>query len=172
MSHIHGFPPVATPAARVLVLGTMPGKASLRAQRYYAHPRNSFWKIVGEILGFDPGCDYGHKLSSLVAADLALWDVLQSCARASSLDSDIDRESVVTNDFAAFFAGHPGIRRVCFNGAAAERLYLRHVRPSVACPAEIEHIRLPSTSPANAGICYAEKLRAWRVIAPGAPIRT
>lgn len=159
MSRIHGFPPIARDDARVLILGTMPSRASLLARQYYAHPMNHFWRIMGELLGFDPEAPYAARAAALVAAQMALWDVLASCRRASSLDADIVAASAVPNVFSGFYARHRRIRRVCFNGATAERLYLRHVRE---VPAKVEHLRLPSTSPANAGISYAAKKRAWR----------
>jgi TDG/mug DNA glycosylase family protein len=163
MPHIHGFPPIADPSPRVLILGTMPGKASLRANRYYAHPRNSFWPIMGEVLGFDPTIPYEERAEILRWRGIALWDVLQLCTRESSLDSDIDESSVVANDFAGFYAGHPDIRRVCFNGAKAADLYRRHVLPTLdARWAGLDALRLPSTSPANAGVPYVEKVRVWK----------
>jgi len=165
MSCVHSFPSIESAGARVLILGTMPGKESLRQQQYYAHPRNAFWQIVGEVLGFDAGSSYEARASSLSAAGVALWDVLKSCTRKSSLDSDIDNDTIVPNDFATFFASHPHIRRICFNGAKAEQLYHRHVLRLIGDQPEMEYVRLPSTSPANAGIPFAEKLRAWRVIA-------
>lgn len=167
MMHVCSFPPIATADARILILGTMPGKESLRQQQYYAHPKNAFWRIIGEILGFDAGKPYEHRTASLSASGIALWDVLQSCTRESSLDSDIDRGTVVPNDFAAFFASHPHIRRICFNGATAEDLFRRYVRPLLAQHAHMEYVRLPSTSPAHAAISYAEKLRAWQAIIRG-----
>lgn len=163
--HVHGFSPIESAGATVLVLGTMPGKISLREQRYYAHPHNAFWRITGEILGFDPALPYEARAAALVAAGIALWDVLQACTRASSLDSDIVPDSVVPNDFGRFFAGHPRIRRVCFNGAAAANLYMKHVLPGLAPRPALDHVRLPSTSPANASVPFSEKLRAWRIIA-------
>ena len=161
---IHSFPPIQTPAARVLILGTMPGVASLRAQQYYAHPQNAFWKIIGTILGCDPASPYAARTSALSAAGIALWDVLKSCVREGSLDSDIDSGTIIPNDFPAFFTAHPHIGRIFFNGAHAEALFLRHVRPLLAGRPEIPHIRLPSTSPANASIPFAEKVRAWRAV--------
>lgn len=166
--HVHSFPPIASPEARVLVLGTMPGIVSLQAGQYYAHPRNSFWRIAGEVLGFDAGQAYEARAAALVAAGIALWDVLHSCTRTSSLDSDIQRDTIVPNDFASFFASHRRIRKVCFNGATAENLYLKRVRPGLANAPPCEYVRLPSTSPANAGMAFAEKARLWASIASNA----
>ena len=90
-----------------------------------------------------------------------MWDVLQTCVREGSLDSDIDESSAVPNDFAGLFAGHPQIRRVCFNGAKAEALFKRHVQAHLLDP-DIEFLRLPSTSPANASVPVGEKMRAWK----------
>lgn len=164
--HVHGFLPITNPDARVLILGTMPSKVSLREQQYYAHPQNKLWRIAGGILGFDADAAYEARVSALAAAGIALWDVLKTCTRASSLDSDIEPDSIVPNDFQTFFAAHPRIRKVCFNGAKAEELYMRHVRPGLALPMDpMEYVRLPSTSPANAGTPLAEKVRAWQVIA-------
>lgn len=166
--HVHSFPPIESADARVLVLGTMPGKVSLRQQQYYAHPRNAFWRITGEILGFDALSAYELRTASLLASGIALWDVLHSCTRASSLDSDIEPDTIVPNDFATFFASHRRIRRVCFNGATAANLYMRHVLPYLARPPDCEYVRLPSTSPANARVPLAEKARVWRMIASDA----
>lgn len=161
---IHSFPPIARADSNVLILGSMPGKASLRAQQYYAHPQNTFWKITAEVLGFDAASAYPVRASSLVAHRIALWDVLQSCTRESSLDSDIDTSTIVINDFASFFAAHPQIRRICFNGAKAAALFSRNVKPILENASTIEYLQLPSTSPANASIPWAEKLRAWAAI--------
>lgn len=164
MSWIDGFPPIASGTARVLILGTMPGKASLRAGRYYAHPQNTFWRIMGGLLGFDPASPYDARVAAVESAGIAIWDVLKSCVRASSLDSAIEASSVVPNDFAAFLAAHPQIQRICFNGAKAEALYVRHARPRLAANPDVQHLRLPSTSPANASLPLAEKMRAWQAI--------
>jgi double-stranded uracil-DNA glycosylase len=164
MLHVYSFPPIASATARVLILGTMPGKASLHARQYYAHPQNAFWRIVGEILGFDPAIAYDARVALVQSADIAVWDVLKSCIRPSSLDSAIDAASAVPNDFATFFAEHPQIKRICFNGATAEALYMKHVRPRLAARPELQHMRLPSTSPANASVRLPEKIRAWQAI--------
>lgn len=161
MNHCASFPPVAESNARVLILGSMPGTKSLQAQQYYAHPNNSFWKIMGLLCGFDAGAPYEHRLAALTQSGIALWDVLQSCARTGSLDSAIEADSVVVNDFSAFFEQHPHIEMVCFNGAAAERYYTRHALPTLA-PSPLRYVRLPSTSPAHAALAFANKLAVWR----------
>jgi len=163
MRHIQSFPPIEQADARILILGSMPGEASLSAGQYYAHPRNLFWRIMGELLGFDPAAPYSQKAQALKSARIALWDVLRSCRRKGSLDSGIDDESLVPNDFAAFFRQHPRITRVFFNGAKAEACYHKHVCHTIGTEA-IECLRLPSTSPANASIPYESKLEAWQEI--------
>lgn len=162
--HCRSFPPIASPGSWVLILGTMPGKVSLREQQYYAHPQNLFWRITAEILGFDATSAYPLRVSSLKDHGVALWDVLQSCTRESSLDADIVAHTIVPNDFGHFFTACPDIRRVCFNGAKAAALYARHVKPFLQDAPTVEYVQLPSTSPANAAIPRADKLRAWSVI--------
>jgi len=166
MAHIHGFPPIASRSARVLILGTMPSKVSLRERQYYAHPQNGFWRILGSTLGFDPKNPYEVRVASVRSAGIAVWDVLRSCIRPSSLDSAIEASSVVPNDFAMFFAAHPRVRRICFNGAKAEALFARYVSPGLPADPAMQFVRLPSTSPANAGLPFPEKLRAWQAVVP------
>ena len=161
MIRIRSFPPVADGHATVLILGSMPGKESLRQNQYYAHPSNAFWKIMGEIVGAHPSLPYQERLDVLRHSGIALWDVLASCVRESSLDSHIKNEAA--NDFASFFAGHPHITRVFFNGEKAEQSFRRFVLAKQELPALTFH-RLPSTSPAHAGMRYAEKLQAWRAV--------
>lgn len=147
----------------LLILGSMPGQASLQADQYYAHPRNAFWRIMGDLIGAGPALPYALRLEKLKAAGIALWDVIAVCERDGSLDSDILRASVCANDFQAFLAAHSGISRVFFNGAAAEASFRRHVLPGLA-GRELQLLRLPSTSPAHAARSYVEKLAAWQVI--------
>ena len=163
----HCFAPVADPSARILVLGSLPGKASLAAQAYYANKHNVFWRIMGDLIGAGPDVPYARRLEKLQASGIALWDVIAAGERPGSLDADIVRDSVCVNDFSAFFAVHRGIRRVFFNGAAAEATFRRHVLPGLG-DANLQLARLPSTSPAHAASRYADKLAAWSVIvAPG-----
>ncbi len=158
MSDCRSFPPVCAPDARMLILGSMPGVASLNAGQYYAHPQNAFWRIQCALWGqpFAPDMPYADKLAMLCAHRIALWDVAASCLREGSLDSDM--RNIVCNDFAALFAAAPGIARVLCNGGAAHALYLRHVRPSFS---HIPTVRLPSTSPAHT-MAFERKLAAWR----------
>ena len=159
MPRITSFAPVADANARMLILGSMPGKESLRQQQYYAHPHNTFWKIMGDIVGAHPALPYVERLQCLKDGSIALWDVLHSCEREGSLDSDIEQEA--PNDFAAFFAQHPHIAHVYFNGAKAEQSFKKFVLGKQQLP-PLEFMRLPSTSPAHAGMRYEEKLKMWR----------
>lgn len=166
MTRIRSFAPVAEGNAARLILGSIPGVASLRAHQYYAHPRNQFWPIIGELFGMDSGMPYAGKVGVLSSSGIALWDVLKSCNRAGSLDAYIKQDSIVPNDFSTFFARHPQVREVYFNGATAEQLFRRHVLPGL--PAGLRtYERLPSTSPAHAAMPYADKLASWRVITIG-----
>ena len=166
MTRVHSFSPVADGAATALILGSMPGVASLRARQYYAHPRNLFWPILGDLLGMPPGLPYAARVGVLTSSGIALWDVLKSCTRAGSMDAAIEKDTIVPNDFPTFFARHPQVRRVYFNGSTAERYFLRHVLPGLTAGPRV-YARLPSTSPAHAAMSYADKLAAWRVITDG-----
>lgn len=161
---VNGFPPIAGRDAEILILGSMPGAVSLRAGEYYANRQNAFWRIMTELLRLEDGLAYRRRTGALKTAGIALWDVLASCERAGSGDAAIDARTLVVNDFAAFFRRHPRVRRVYFNGAAAEALYRRHVLPVLA-PQTVAYRRLPSTSPAHAALPYARKLAAWRAVA-------
>lgn len=152
-----GFPPIADRNARVLILGSLPGQASLAARRYYAHPRNAFWPILASIAGFAPDAPYAARVEALLRAGIAVWDVCEAASRPGSLDSAIAAASVKPNDFAAFFAAHRKIARVAFNGAAAARLYRRHALPE----AGLDFVQLPSTSPAHAAMNLSAKRAVW-----------
>jgi len=156
------FAPIADGRSRVLILGSMPGRESLKAGQYYAHRRNAFWPILGGLLGFDPHGPYESRGKALRSAGIALWDVLHSCKRDGSLDSSIEAASETANDFRAFFGAHPKIQRVFFNGAKAELAYLQHVRPAIDIA--LRYQRLPSTSPAHAAVPFKKKLDAWRIV--------
>lgn len=154
---LRGFPPLVGADPRVVILGNMPGVASLHAHQYYAHPRNAFWRITGELFGFDSSAPYTERVAALTGAGVAVWDVLASCRRIGSLDAAVERNSMSPNDFGAFFAAHPTITHVCFNGAAAETNYRR----LVGLTATMQYSRLPSTSPAHTAPFHTKKA-AWR----------
>jgi hypoxanthine-DNA glycosylase len=158
---IRSFAPIARRDARVLILGSMPGGKSLAAREYYAHPRNAFWRIVGDLLGIDPRAPYRKRALALKAARIAVWDVLHSCTRTGSMDAGIERGSEIANDFHRFFRGHAQITQVIFNGAKAELSFRRHVAGRLGA-VPLRYARLPSTSPAHASLSYARKRRAWR----------
>jgi hypoxanthine-DNA glycosylase len=160
---LEGLPPILGDGAGVLILGNMPSVLSLAAQQYYGNPRNAFWRITGELFGFSADAPYAERVAGLRVRGIAVWDVLRFCRRVGSLDSAVERDSMVANDFAVLFAAHPGIERIFFNGAAAEANYRRLVRVE----APVVYRRLPSTSPAHT-VPYAAKLAPWRVVG-GAP---
>lgn len=166
-----GFPPVARHDARVLVLGSMPGRASLAAGQYYAHPRNAFWPLMQDLFAQSGDLDYPRRLAMLGHQRVALWDVLRACHRKGSLDAAIDPRTATANDFESFFARHPDIRAVFFNGQAAAAHFRRHVAPGL--PAghlqRIETTTLPSTSPALT-IRFEAKRRAWVVVREAAKV--
>jgi len=161
---VHSFPPISDPASRVLILGSMPGKASLRAKQYYAHPQNAFWRIITALFELDADAPYEVRVEALRENRIALWDVMKSCTRASSLDSDVVESSIVPNAFPSFLRAHPRIATICFNGAKAEESFQRYALPRLGARADLAYYRLPSTSPAHASLPFAKKLAAWRAV--------
>ena len=130
---------------------------SVQSQQYYGNPRNAFWRITGELFGFAADDPYDDRTAALIANGVAVWDVLKSCRRAGSLDSAIEPDTVVGNNFGELFLAQPGISRIFFNGAAAEKNFYRLVRVAP----DVHYRRLPSTSPAQT-MRYEDKLAIWR----------
>jgi len=158
-----GFPPLEPDAARILILGSLPGVESLRKQEYYAHPRNAFWPIMEELFNAGREGFYPERLQRLAAKGVMLWDVLHAACRPGSLDSAIDLRQVEVNHFPSLLKRHSGLSRIAFNGAAAENLFRRHVAKSCGDLLDgVELVRLPSTSPAHAAMTLEQKLAAWR----------
>lgn len=155
---VRGFPPLSAPDAELLILGSMPGIASLEAGQYYAHARNAFWPIMGHLFGAGPNLAYPGRAQRLREQKVAVWDVLQLCLREGSLDADIREE--VPNDFAAFFAAHPHIRRIGLNGGKAAASFRKYAAAHM--PPGTEAVVLPSTSPAHAARRFEDKLALWR----------
>ena len=156
-----GFAPVSRADARVLILGSLPGQASLARVQYYAQPRNAFWPIMGRLFGAAPELPYEERLARLVESGVALWDVCAEGRRPGSLDQKIDVASVMPNDFSGFLATHRGVALICLNGAKAGDLFRRKVAPTLASPAP-RSIVLPSSSPAHAAMTLERKLEHWR----------
>lgn len=171
MDFLQSFPPLLGVEPRALILGSMPGAASLRAGQYYAHRQNRFWPFMGTLVGASTELPYSERCVRLTDAGIALWDVLALCQREGSLDSAIRDDTAQPNEFASLFARHPSIRTVLFNGAKAENSFLRFVAPNVSAVG-VTHRRLPSTSPANASQGTDYKLAMWRDALQAGGIRT
>jgi TDG/mug DNA glycosylase family protein len=158
-----GFPPISSPSARVLILGSLPGRLSLERGEYYANPQNSFWKIIAARVPDLPP-DYARRVAALVEHRVALWDVLAAATRSGSLDAAI-ADDAIPNNFRALFHAHPHLRRIGFNGATATRLYERHVMPTLSeAQQAIPRQTLPSTSGAHASLSFAEKASRWLAV--------
>ncbi|WP_159881956.1 DNA-deoxyinosine glycosylase [Paenibacillus puerhi] len=154
-----GFAPQIDGSSRLLILGSMPGDASLRAGQYYGHPRNMFWRLLYALLeGGEPDPDYEARLRFALSRGVALWDVLQSCERQGSLDSAIRRP--VAQAFEELYLRYPRLDYVFFNGSAAAELYRKHVRGTLTEPDGRTYRTLPSSSPARA-MSFEAKLEAW-----------
>jgi TDG/mug DNA glycosylase family protein len=162
LNRISGFPLVVGKFVRVLILGSMPGKASLARNEYYGLPHNVFWRIMGDLFSAGADLPYSERLRVLTSHGVALWDVLDSCYRPGSLDSAIDERTAKINDFAALFSDHRMITHVFFNGKKAADIFAKRILPIIenGQPAKT-YVTLPSTSPALASMTYAEKLDQW-----------
>lgn len=150
---------------RVLILGTIPSLRSLAERQPYAHPRNLFWRFMGEM--FDAGFErpFSERMQRLHQNGIGIWDVLKHCERRGSLDSAIVTASEVPNAIPALLRRRPSVAAIALNGGKAQQAFRRHVLPVLATEhREIYLIDLPSTSPANASIPIAVKRHAWRVL--------
>ena len=157
---VGSFLPLIEAGCTTLVLGSMPGIASLDATQYYAHPRNAFWPIMATVFGFARDAPYAERCAALLQSRVALWDVLRECERRGSLDSAIVDATSEVNDFPGLFARYPGIHTVIFNGAKAADTFKRCVSNAVVTDAR-KFVRMPSTSPAHARLTLADKLEKW-----------
>lgn len=156
MTRKASFAPIVSAGTRLLLLGSLPGEASLRADRYYAHPQNQFWRLVGAVIGREDlhQLDYDARLGELSRAGIGLWDVVADALRAGSLDGAIRNHR--PNDLPALIAGLPSLRAIGFNGATAARIGRKLTGESRG----IALLDLPSSSPAYT-LAYAEKRRHW-----------
>jgi double-stranded uracil-DNA glycosylase len=155
-----GLPPVAQPDARLFILGSLPGDASLAAQRYYAHPTNQFWRLLGAAIGEDlQSLAYEARLQLLGERQIGLWDVIASAERPGSLDQAIRRAE--HNQLEALLKAYPGTKAIAFNGSAAAKIGGR-LLTRISSPPHV--IALPSSSAANT-LKFHEKAREWSQIA-------
>lgn len=149
------FPPVVAPDTRLLVLGSLPGERSLAARRYYAHPHNRFWHLIGQVIGCElEPLDYEARLAELLKAKVGLWDTVASARRRGSLDAAI--RAARHNALADLAASLPDLRAVGFNGGTAARIGMAQLAGS-----GVALIALPSSSPAYAAMPLAEKEKLW-----------
>ncbi len=153
------FPPFTDADTRLLLLGSLPGEASLRAARYYAHPQNQFWRLVGGVIGRDiAALDYDDRLAALRVARIGVWDVVADALRPGSLDTAIRDHR--PNDLQALVAHLPALRGIGFNGGTAARIG-RKLLPA----SKLTMVDLPSSSPAYT-LAFAAKQDRWLALAP------
>lgn len=156
MNRKQAFAPVVDAQTRLLILGSLPGDASLKAGQYYGHPRNGFWRLTGGVIGRDLArLDYPDRLEALRAAGVGLWDVITTAHRAGSLDAAIRDPAFA--DLAGLIATLPRLRAIAFNGATAARNGRRTLAGTAV---DLTLIDLPSSSPAHT-LPLADKARAW-----------
>lgn len=154
MTRLVGLPPVLDARSRLLVLGSFPGVASLRAQQYYGHPQNQFWKILGALWSLDLlALPYAKRIEAAQAHGLGIWDLYAACEREGSLDTAIRHAEL--NDFAWVQRECPQLQAVAHNGGES----FRHAKHTQALGLPV--YKLPSTSPANASWSFDRKLAAW-----------
>ena len=155
MSPKQAFEPIADSRTRLLILGSLPGDASLKAGQYYGHPQNAFWRLVGGVIGRDlAALPYDDRLTALRAAGVGLWDVIASADRPGSLDASIRNAEAA--DLTKLVGGLPKLQAIAFNGGTAARIGRRSLGH-----ATVELIDLPSSSPAHP-LPFEAKLAAWR----------
>lgn len=155
---IRSFAPIVDQHSKILILGSVPGIKSLEAKQYYAHPQNKFWNIIFEIFEQDFTTDYLQRIKILQKNKIALWDVIDSCERNGSLDSEIRNEEA--NQIADLLERHPNIQAIFCNGQKSYKNLQKILGKNFKLPIHV----LPSTSPAYAGMRYNQKLAVWRKI--------
>lgn len=152
------FPPIIDNDSLILLLGTMPSEESIRKQEYYGHKSNQFWKILFTLYNKPLAPDYKERVAFLQNKRIALWDVLSSCEGIGSADKDIQNEK--PNDFTALFTKYPKIRHIFFTSLKAKEFYVKYI----GFTDNIIFHTLPSPSPANARMNFAQKVEGWKII--------
>ena len=150
----HPFDPIIFDDSEVLVLGTFPSIVSFENDFYYAHKRNQFWKLLGEIYAM-PTNTKEERIALLKKHNIALWDIIASCERKNSSDTNLKK--IECNDIPALLVAYPSIKRIAFTGKKAQQIYNKLYKEL-----PIQTILLPSPSPAYAAMKYEEKLKHYR----------
>ncbi|WP_432419680.1 DNA-deoxyinosine glycosylase [Herbaspirillum aquaticum] len=151
------FAPVVAPDTRILILGSLPGTASLAIRQYYGHPRNAFWRLVGDVIGVDLyAMDYDARLANLLQHRIGLWDVIAQARRIGSLDSEIRDHS--GNDLLTLIARLPALETIAFNGGTAGKIGIKALGTKAQ---DYRVVVLPSSSPAHAALGYEDKRARW-----------
>jgi|GEM_PF-277925 hypoxanthine-DNA glycosylase len=154
----YSFPPIIDNFAKILILGTMPGKKSLEKQEYYGYKHNAFWKIMFKLFEKQYSDDYKNKIQLLNDCNIAIWDTLQFCERNGSLDSAIKNE--IPNNFNELFLKFPQIKHLFFNGKSSFNYFKKYI----GLNQNFIYHTLPSSSPAYAGLNFESKLNYWAII--------
>jgi len=154
---LQGLQPACGDNPRVLILGSFPSVLSLEGAMYYGNPHNQFWRIMADLFSLDSPLPYPRRIETITGRGIALWDVIRSCSRPGSADTQI--RNPVFNDIGNFLATHPGITLVALNGSTAARYF----RQACRTPG-VDTVLLPSTSPAHARASYEEKREKWKMI--------
>lgn len=158
MQKISSFSPIIKKDSKILILGSIPGVKSLEMQQYYAHPQNKFWKIICEIFNEEFTTNYQQRIEILKKHHIALWDVIDTCERKGSLDSEIRNEEA--NKIEELLQNFPNIKAIFCNGQKSHKNLQKILGKKFRMPI----IVLPSTSPAYAGLSYFDKLKSWYII--------
>ena len=153
---LYCFAPLVDKSTKVLVIGTMPGVASLQAAEYYAFKHNAFWSIIFELAGTEAQ-NYAEKDEILRKLHIGLWDNLKVCEREGSLDSDIKQAE--PNNFEKLLSEFPNIKKLLFNGQKSFAFFKKYHHELLK---KYEYAVLPSTSPANARLPFEQKLALWQ----------
>jgi TDG/mug DNA glycosylase family protein len=156
------FPPIVDKNTRILILGSLPGEESLRQQKYYAHPRNNFWRLIFNVFDQPIPATYEEKIAFLKSKSIGLWDVISNAGRTGSLDSKI--RNPIPNDFGTLLKDYPDIKVLVFNGHKAQRTFNRLVEGTQVLPDNLKLEYCPSTSPAYTGKSFQIKMAEWKKI--------
>ncbi|WP_262908201.1 DNA-deoxyinosine glycosylase [Epilithonimonas sp. JDS] len=157
MNRINSFPPIVDSNSRILILGSMPGAKSLQMQQYYAFPQNQFWRIMFQLFDEEFSEDYETRINLIKKNNIALWDVIESCERKGSSDTEIKDE--IDNNIPELIESHPKIRTIFCNGQKSYKNLLKILGKDFKIPIVV----LPSTSPLHTAK-FEEKLERWKVI--------